>query len=209
MTDLAQMAREIVGQVCAGRLISPHMMVEAITKALAAVREAERDKAVVALAKDVDQIILARTVLEDTIKQRDKLTADLARVTQERDKWMEKCVESRSLADSLIAVKNKALAERDRLTAELADQRAYWNLDIDENRRLKAIVEKCVEVIISSHPQSKLFREQLQSGELGRRLNMIGADIFDPQHRARTVLKAQAALTPTPTRGGYDSESQQ
>ena len=42
--------------------------------------------------------------------------------------------------------------------------------------------------------RSPKWREQLESGELERRLQMFGPERFDPTGRVRIVLKMQAAL---------------
>lgn len=55
-------------------------------------------------------------------------------------------------------------------------------------------LKECVGIIIKTHPNRKEFVRQLKSGELERRLNVLGKP-FDSTGRVKVILKAYKILT--------------
>lgn len=52
------------------------------------------------------------------------------------------------------------------------------------------LLERASDILIETHPSSMLLREQLDSGELERRLKVIGK-AFDPTGRVALLLDIQ------------------
>ena len=91
----------------------------------------------------------------------------------------------------------------------MVDDFSNWlvNADVDDlieygdkfaKKKSKELLEACEELsalIIKIHPHSVEFKEQLRSGELERRMNVIGVEKFDPTGRVRAMLKAEQAIT--------------
>jgi hypothetical protein len=71
---------------------------------------------------------------------------------------------------------------------------------IEENKRLREALKQLLFIVIKTHPHSTEFREQLHSGELERRLEIMGG-AFDPIGKVKAVLDAKAALAQSDEKG--------
>jgi hypothetical protein len=66
-------------------------------------------------------------------------------------------------------------------------------LEYPVNNKLVEALKDFLNLTIKNHSQSKLFREQLESGELKKRLEIIGKD-FDPSGRVKLCITTKQIL---------------
>ncbi len=53
------------------------------------------------------------------------------------------------------------------------------------------VVRNLLDALIITHPRSEYFREMLADGSMDRRMEQIGADVFDPERRVRAAIAAR------------------
>lgn len=58
----------------------------------------------------------------------------------------------------------------------------------------KNVIRMCLEALIETQSTPKFFREELRSGALERRLEILTPLVFDPHGRVRAVLAAKEWL---------------
>lgn len=58
----------------------------------------------------------------------------------------------------------------------------------------RSLLAEAEDILIKLHPEPDNFRECLDRGYIGRMLERLGPNVFDPTGRARLILKIRAIL---------------